>query len=190
MGNELSIGDIVAYIIAFLGITSTLITVISTAIRASRETEANIDVNKKKVEKELKTQEIEDELKKVELNEKLIGVYDKIIEELNEKLESLRIETLEKAKKIEEDFKKEREAMDKEIEKIRKAQIKLSKDKKVLQEAGLLLIRAVDESITLRDSIINNGNGSDVVCTACRAADIQLLNTLKEIKFLFEESVQ
>ena len=188
MVNDISIGDIVAYVIALFGILSTLITVISTAIRTGRETEANIAANKKKVEKEIKTQAIEDELKKVELNDKLIGVYDKIIEELNEKLDDLRKETLEKAIKIEQEAEKERIARDKELEVIRKAQNKLSKDKKVLQEAGLLLIKAVDDSLILRDKILNEGDPS--FCNACHLADIELLNTLKEIKVLFEERLE
>jgi hypothetical protein len=186
MANDISTGDLIAYIIALSGIISTLVTVISTAVRSGRETEANIAANKKKIEKELKSQEIEDELKKVELNDKLIAVYDKIIEELNEKLESLRKETLEKAAILQENVEKERISRDKEIDNIRKTQIKLAEDKKVLKEAGLLLIKAVEESLTLRDNLLSN-NIDVNVCNACRMADVELLNTLKEIKTLFEQ---
>lgn len=177
-------GNIVAYIIALGGILTTLITVISTAIRTGRETDANIKAKKKQTDKDIESQAIEDELKKVELNKKLIDVYDKIIEELNERFELFRKETLEKAEQIKMDYCVEKEAVEKELEAIKVMQKKLSKDKKVLQEAGMLLIKSVEKSLVLRDKLVNEGDVS--VCSACHSADAELLRTLEEIKSLFQ----
>jgi len=184
MENVLNIGDIVAYALAIGGLVTTLITVISTATRAGRETQNNIHISKQKASEDIETQKLDNNVKKIELNEKLKRFYDDLIDDMNLKFDVLEKETEAKAIKVKAETETKERKMELELETIRIEQILIANEKNTLREAGLLLIKAVEKSLQLRDIQVAQGDMS--ICNACQKADQELLETLKEIKSLFQ----
>lgn len=169
MENGLSIAEKIVAIVMILGSAiGTLYTAISTSKRAKQELAAKIKKEEAELESDLEAEKIEKEVRKVELASQLKAFYDSIIEEMNEK-----------SRQAEKEIQTLREAVQrhaKELEAVKIELSKVKKEKETLRDAGLLLIRAIEESIVSRDPD----------CLDPVHVNTDVLKTLNEVKILFE----
>lgn len=169
MENGLSIAEkIVAMIMILGGVVGSLVTAIGTARRAKKESEAKIEHDKAELASELEAEEIEKELRKIELADQLKTFYDKMIKEMNERSKASEAEI----QKLRDEVAKNAE----ELETVKRELKKVRKEKETLRDAGILLIRAIEESLVNRDP-----DCSDPV-----QVNSNVLDTLNEVKILFE----
>jgi len=173
-----NVDDIVKFIgiaVTLLGVIGTLITVISTAIRSGRESDA-------KIKNDSIAAKAATDKSKIELAEKTQEIYEKLLADMEEKFECIDVEfdEIKKAHRLATNDLGKKVA---ELEKATKELEKVTKENKMLRNAGLLLIRAIDESLQIRQA---QGMEGAYNCGACLAADSALLKTLTEVKVLFE----
>jgi len=179
MENGLSVAEKIVAMLMILGsIVGTLVTAIGTARRAKEESRAKIEKEKQELKSHLEAKEIEKEVKKVELANQLRAFYDKLLEEMDEKYRSSEDEIAKlriSLKTVQEGINKNSE----ELEGVKKELSKVKKEKETLRDAGLLLIRAIEESIISRDPD----------CLDPVHVNTNVLKTLNEVKTLFENGV-
>lgn len=180
MENGLSIIEkIVAILMILGGVIGTLVTAISTAHRAKLEVDAKIKKDKEelaaRIKKEdaelrsdLEAEEVAIEIRRVELAEQMRLFYDRIIKEMDAKYCSSQ-EEISGLKQSIITIKIEMEKQTQDLEALRKELRKVKSEKETLREAGILLIRAIEESM-----LINGAQSNGV------------LKTLNEVRALFE----
>lgn len=153
--------NIVSYILLIAGAMGTLLTTIYGIIRANKEQSTKSELDKA-------NQAILAEEKKVEITDKITAVYDRIIDEMNEKFD----ERDKKIRKLEEDL---------------EIAIKLNRsyEKKIytLQRAGMTLINAFETAFKTREKRLIEDPER---CAECNKADEAVLEILKEYKVLFQ----
>lgn len=161
--------------ITLLGVIGTLITVISTAIRSQKESDA-------KINNDQKVANAAADKAKVDLAEKTQEIYEKLLADMEEKFKCVdtELDGIKEAHKIVTDELGRKVA---DLEKATNEINKITKENKMLRNAGLLLIRAIDESLQIRQT---QGIADAYNCGACLTADSVLLKTLTEVKVLFE----
>lgn len=169
MENGLNIAEKIVAIVIILGSAiGTLYTAISTSKIAKQKLAAKIKKEEAELESDLEAEKIEKEVRKVELASQLKAFYDSVIEEMNER-----------SQQSEKEIQTLREAVQrhaKELEAVKIELSKVKKEKETLRDAGLLLIRAIEESIISRDPD----------CLDPVHVNTDVLKTLNEVKILFE----
>lgn len=158
---ENSTDNVISYILLIAGAAGTLLTTIYSIIRANKEQKAKSDLDKS-------NQKMLEEQKKIETTDKLTALYDRIIDEMNEKFNGL-----------------EQEIKQLKLDLSEAIKLNKSYEKKIhtLQRAGMTLINAFEQAFKTREKrLVENPER----CADCNRADIAILDILNEYKILFQ----
>ena len=145
-GNE----NLLSYILLLLGAIGTFATTISGIIRANRESK------------------LKSAAQKVDTTDKLTALYDRIIDEMNEKFEQ---------------FEKEIADLKKALEIEKKKSSKYETKIHSLQRAGNILINAFEQAFKTREKMADGSK----YCDDCKIDDAAVLKVLNEYRVLFQE---
>jgi hypothetical protein len=181
-----AIEKIISFIVIIAGIVGGMITTISVAKKSLLETstKASVDRSTVKIAKEKSDMEIaiakeksdiEIDAAKIEMAQQLQHLYTQL---------TLDMELKFKAAKAEMDEKSQQHGV--EIAEIKCLLDKVTGERDNYKKAAIKLIHAIEEGVTLRAKISADLNN----CSACVVSDQKLLETLKDVKTLFENGVK
>lgn len=153
--------NVISYILLIAGAAGTLLTTVYSTIRANKEQQAKNDLDKS-------NQKILEEQKKIETTDKLTALYDRIIDEMNEKFNGL-----------EQEIKQLKLDLSEAIKLNRKYEKKIH----TLQQAGITLINAFEQAFKTREKRLIEDPER---CADCNKADSEVLDVLNEYKVLFQ----
>jgi septal ring factor EnvC (AmiA/AmiB activator) len=156
--------NIISYVLLFMGAAGTLITTINGIIRGNKKQDHDQDIEDKK-------QKLEEEERKADINSKITAMYNRIIDELEEKFRT-----------TEEEIKQLRTDLDKALK------LNTAYEKKIynLQTAGMTLINAFEQAFKTREKRLSQYPDA---CAECNKADEAVLHILNEYKVLFQNRV-
>jgi len=172
-------------IVILVGALTALIAAAVTAHKTVRETNSKVESDKaaeKRAEKELDLKALG---VKADVSEKLQILYEKMTEDFEERF----CEMQQELDLVKANSKRDVELLQAQIEKDKLIQSELLTDlqkartsDRLKTEAGILLIRALEQNFELRKQVSLDLNE----CKACSISDAALMKTLNEVKILFK----
>lgn len=152
------------FFVLLLGALGALYTAISVGRKAMIEATSKADNEKGLLE-------INKKQKALDATKAMQDLYNEFVEDMNEKFKVMTDEV--------HNLRNRQSETDCKLEQV-------TKERNIFKEAGIRLIRAIEEGLELRSAVSAEVNN----CKACTIADKALLKTLNEVKILFENGVK
>jgi len=185
METEIDAGKILNIIVVLVGSMTALIAGLVTAHKTVRETNARVKAEAKAAELAEKELDLKALGVKADVSTKIQEIYGRMTEDFNKKLADIREEMREQDLKYQQEIVALKEQLEKDKLIQQELMIELESSKKegrVRIEAGIMLIRAIEQSLELRKEASMELNN----CKACTISDRALMKTLSEVKVLFK----